>query len=89
MFINQDNTTLGKTCIEQNISSKKFRVMVYEWAHWKLTLFYFSLSAGFLNDREMQDLLSRMLDVTGRRMLMHATTTARYQRKHIKTSINN
>ena len=49
----------------------------------------FSLSVGFLNDREMQDLLSRMLDVTGRRMLMHATTTARYQRKHIKTSINN
>ena len=57
--------------------------MVYEWAHWKLAFLY-SLSAGFLNDREMQDLLSRMLDVTGRRMLMHATTTARYQRKHIK-----
>ena len=27
----------------------------------------FSLSAGFLNDREMQDLLSRMLDVTARK----------------------
>ena len=52
VFINQDNTKLGITYIEQNISSKKFRVMVYEWAHWKLAFLY-SLSAGFLNGREM------------------------------------